>query len=128
MRKALGAGVAVAALLVSACSDGADSPMAAATPAATDGATTGSTGSGSSEVAIKDFLFAPTPVRVSPGTTITWTNADSAVHSVVSAEKGLFGSESMDQDATFSFTPEQAGTIDYICGIHNYMTGQIVVG
>ena len=128
MTKALAIGVAVTALLISACSDGADSPMTTGTPAASDGAAAGSTESKESAVSIKDFLFSPTPVRVSPGSTITWTNADSAVHSVVSTEKGVFGSETMEQNATFSFTPAEAGTIDYICGIHNYMTGQIVVG
>lgn len=128
MKRALATGVTVSALLLSACSDGADMPDSAGTPAATGAATAGSTAAQDSAVSIKDFLFSPTPVRVSPGTTITWTNADSAVHSVVSTKKGVFGSESMEQDATFTFTPSEPGTIDYLCGIHNYMTGQIVVG
>ena len=126
MTKALAIGVAVSALLVSACSDGADSPTTAGTPAASVGATAGNE-STASAVSIKDFLFSPTPVRVPSGTTITWTNADSAVHSVVSAEKGRFGSETMAEGATFTYTAEEAGTIDYLCGIHNYMTGTVTV-
>lgn len=122
MRTVIIAGVAAVALTLTGCSDGADKPEAAA---ATDG---GTPSSGAKDVDIKDFLFAPESATVAVGSTITWTNQDSAVHSVVSAEKGVFASNpTMEQGATFSFTADKAGTIDYICGIHNYMKGTIVV-
>src|SRR3972149_6969011 len=41
--------------------------------------TTGSA-SGSGEVRIIDFRFEPTVLNATPGTTVTWTNEDSAAH------------------------------------------------
>ncbi len=122
--KALVAGVVVAALLVTGCSDGAAKPKAAGTPAATS---TASAAAGPAEVSISDFVFSPTPVRVPVGATVTWTNLDSAVHSVKSGTETSLASESLEQNGTYSYTATAAGTIDYICGIHNYMTGQIVI-
>ena len=127
MRTAIITGLGAAALILTACSDGAEKLTASNSSGSSS--TSGDTAAtGDVAVSIKDFLFKDATVTVAPGTKITWTNEDSAVHSVVSSEKGVFASPpSMEQNATFTFTADKAGTIDYICGIHNYMVGKIVV-
>lgn len=77
-------------------------------------------------VAIQDFAFAPASVEVDPGETITWTNHDSARHTVTS-DAGLFDSGSMGQGATFDLTPTEPGTYGYLCTIHPWMIGEVVV-
>jgi len=125
MRTAIITGLGAAALTLTACSDGAEKSTTSGSSSSTSGDTAAS---GEVEVAIKDFLFKDATVTVAKGTKITWTNEDSAVHSVVSSEKGVFASApTMEQNATFTFTADKSGTIDYICGIHNYMKGTIVV-
>src|SRR5687767_1950224 len=67
------------ALLAGACSD-PDKKQAA--PAGT--APTG----GQSAVAVQLFQFQPSPLQVSSGTAITWTNRDETVHTVTSGAPG----------------------------------------
>ncbi|HVE63531.1 MAG TPA: cupredoxin domain-containing protein [Mycobacteriales bacterium] len=131
MRTPIITGLAAVALVLTGCSSGAEKPAGGGSASApSEGAATagGQAASGEVAVAIKDFLFVDKTVTVTPGTKITWTNRESAIHSVVSTEKGVFASQdAMEENATFSFTPTKSGTIDYICGIHNYMKGTIVV-
>jgi plastocyanin len=47
------------------------------------------------EVRIDNFTFAPQRIVVQAGTTVTWTNADDAPHTVVSTTK-LFKSSALD--------------------------------
>lgn len=105
----------------------ADSTATAGTKAT--GATTASTAGGAAgggAVAIKDFAFAAKIVTVAKGTTVTWTNGDTAKHSVVSTDTS-FVSNDLPQGATFQHTFDTVGTFTYICGIHPYMTGTITV-
>jgi|SRR5579863_436935 len=77
-------------------------------------------------VMAKDFMFAPVALRVSAGSTVTWTNDDEEPHTVVS-ESGLFRSAALDTNESFSFKFEQPGTYRYACSIHPRMVGTIVV-
>lgn len=80
-------------------------------------------------VAIKDFAFSPATITVKVGTTVTWTNQDSAAHTVTSDSnsKESFDSGSMAKDKTFTHTFNTAGTFDYICTFHPDMTGKVKV-
>jgi amicyanin len=78
------------------------------------------------EVVVDNFSFAPTPLSVKVGTTVTWVNHDDIPHSIV-CPKLKVKSSPMDTNDTFAHTFEQAGTYDYICGLHPFMHGQIVV-
>jgi plastocyanin len=111
--------VAVAAL--AAC--GSPSPTnAGAGVAATAGAS-------ADTISIQDFSFSPSTITVAAGTTVTWTNDDSAVHDVTSTDgpgtdattTSTFASAKLSQGDTFSFTFAQPGTYYYECTIHAAM-------
>ncbi|CAN5774638.1 cupredoxin family copper-binding protein [soil metagenome] len=79
------------------------------------------------EVVIERFSFMPEDGEGPAGTTGTWTNQDSAAHSVED-EGGLFPeSEGIPQGEEFSFTYDTPGEYPYICGIHPYMTATVTV-
>ena len=78
------------------------------------------------EVEIVDFTFSPEQITVPVGTTVTWRNADEAIHSVADRALGI-ESEDLAQGGSFEHTYDEAGTFPYVCGIHNYMEGTVVV-
>ena len=75
---------------------------------------------------IQDFAFSPETVTVKVGNAITWTNGDGFAHSVKSAD-GSFVSQDLQEGQSFTTTFTAPGTHAYICGIHNSMTGTVVV-
>jgi plastocyanin len=78
-------------------------------------------------VTIENFAFSPASVTVSVGTTVTWTNKDSATHTVTSLQGNVLNSGNIATGGTFSFTFNQTGTFDYHCAIHPSMTGKVIV-
>ena len=80
----------------------------------------------SAAIRIDNFNFTPPTLVVAPGTTVTWTNADDEAHTVVEKDR-KFKSAALDTDETFSQTFTAPGEYDYICSIHPYMAGRIVV-
>lgn len=80
----------------------------------------------STKIVVKDFMFAPTPLTVKAGSTVTWTNLDDEPHTVVS-DTGLFKSGAMDTNESFSFKFDRPGTYRFTCSIHPRMVGTIVV-
>jgi len=102
-------------------------------PAATQGmtsipaATQAMTPAGSpAQVTIANFAFAPATLTVKVGTTVTWTNQDSAAHTVTS-DTGIFDSGNLPQGKSFSYTFAAAGTYPYHCTYHAMMTATVVV-
>lgn len=78
------------------------------------------------EVWIQGMAFNPSTITVTVGTTVKWTNKDSASHTVTS-DTGLFDSGSIANSATYTFTFTTAGTYQYHCTIHPTMTAKVVV-
>jgi len=111
------AAVSIAAL-TAAISSGDDGAAASTTTAAPAGQAVAAT--------IVDFAFSPEPVTVTAGQTVTWTNHDPFAHSIKSSD-GSFDSASLGQGASYSATFSTPGTYAYLCGIHNSMTGTVVV-
>ena len=119
---------------VSACGGdddgGAGEVGATATSAAANPETTAATEEDEpgvpGEVEIVDFTFSPEAITVPVGTTVTWRNADEAIHSVADRALGI-ESEDLAQGGSFEHTYASAGTFPYVCGIHNYMEGTVVV-
>jgi len=75
--------------------------------------------------------FSPNPVQVSVGSTVTWTNNDSVIHTVVSGTSptpsGLFESPIMNPGDTFEYTFTEAGEVPYFCTLHPNMLGTAIV-
>jgi plastocyanin len=78
------------------------------------------------KIVVKDFMFAPTPLTIKAGSTVTWTNMDDEPHTAVS-DTGLFKSGGMDTNDSFSFKFDKPGTYHYTCSIHPRMVGTIIV-
>jgi len=78
-------------------------------------------------------FFVPDTLTVSKGTTVTWTNDDSTLHTVTSgsAESGNSGTEFdssyLAAGKTFQHQFSTAGTFDYYCTLHPWMKGKVVV-
>lgn len=77
-------------------------------------------------VTIDNFAFAPPDLTIAAGTTVTWKNEDGEVHRV-KEDHNRFSSAALDTDDSFSHTFETPGIYHYICSIHPYMVGKIVV-
>ena len=76
--------------------------------------------------------FIPAEVTVNVGETVTWSNDDSAAHTVTSGTPtggpdGTFDSSLFMADTTFSYTFDNAGEYNYFCMVHPWMTGKIQV-
>ena len=80
----------------------------------------------SNEINISGFAFVSATVTVTVGTTVTWTNLDSAAHTVTS-ETDLFDSGNLARNATFSYLFAGRGTFSYYCANHPYMKGKVIV-
>ena len=115
---------AVAVLALAACGSSASSGSSS-TPSATSTA-----GGSAAAVTIQNFAFTPQTLTVKAGTTVTWTNKDSAPHTVTSADgistsantTSLFDG-SLNSGATFSNTFAKAGTYYYVCSIQKSQAG-----
>ncbi len=70
--------------------------------------------------------FSPTAIEVDPGTTVTWTNNDSVIHTVADTQK-TFDSKFIQPGATWKYTFETPGQYDYLCTLHPWMKGTISV-
>ena len=77
-------------------------------------------------VNIENFKFAPPAITVTAGTTVTWKNEDDSPHRI-GGKNGTFASAALDTDGTFSHTFTTAGEYPYICTIHPFMVGKIIV-
>lgn len=81
----------------------------------------------SNTVAIENFAFQPVNVQVKVGATITWTNKDTAPHTVTFRDSSLKSSGILRQGDTYSYTFTKVGTFTYYCDLHRYMTAQVTV-
>jgi plastocyanin len=75
--------------------------------------------------------FVPYMISVSADTKVTWTNDDTAAHTVTSGKDassdGIFDSSLLPAGKTFSFTFEKAGQYPYFCVVHPWMKGSVTV-
>ena len=77
--------------------------------------------------------YAPAEVTIAVGETVTWSNDDTAAHTVTSGipsegPDGNFDSSLFMAGTTFSHTFEETGEYDYFCMVHPWMTGKVQVG
>ena len=77
-------------------------------------------------ILISGFSFQPDSINVAAGSTVVWTNEDSAPHTIT-ADDGSFQSPRMNSGGKFEHTFSQPGTYEYHCAIHPAMKGEISV-
>lgn len=81
-----------------------------------------------SAITIRNYAFDPGVLKVAAGATVTWSNKDGDVHTIKSQEgPEAFQSPALDTGGHYSFTFRHPGTYRYICSVHPYMRGVIVV-
>jgi plastocyanin len=123
-RRCRGGAVALvlgAALLLAACGNSGGGSASSGSGSAAG------TGTGTKSVTISNFMFSPMAASVAPGSTVSVTNKDSVTHTL-SATGGQFNTGDIGPGQTKTFTaPTKAGTYSYICNIHQYMMGTIIV-
>ncbi|MFL5759739.1 MAG: cupredoxin family copper-binding protein [Thermomicrobiales bacterium] len=81
---------------------------------------------GTQAVTIAGFAFSPSSLTIEAGTTVTWTNQDSATHTAT-ADDGSFDTGNIAQGQSASVTFDTPGTFTYHCAIHPNMTATITV-
>ena len=79
------------------------------------------------QVRIEDFAFAPANIVIDAGTTVTWTNNDSARHTVTSDDGDELDSELFGRGETYRYTFDTPGAYAYHCKPHPYMKGLVTV-
>jgi len=106
-------------------------PVAAPEPVAFDGVISLPAGSGAPGCEATNECYIPYHVTVSTGEEITWSNDDTAAHTVTSglpgAPDGLFDSSLFMAGGTYSVTLDESGDYDYFCMVHPWMIGKITV-
>ncbi len=80
----------------------------------------------------RNQCFIPADVTISVGDTVTWSNDDTAAHTVTSGiasegPDGIFDSSLFMAGTTFEHTFDEAGEFDYFCMVHPWMTGKVLV-
>jgi plastocyanin len=93
-------------------------------------------------VAIQDFIYLPTNLEIPVGTTVTWTNQDTAQHTSTHAATGsiqfradgsfdltdsVFNVIENEKGGSGSYTFTKPGTYEYFCLWHNAMRGTVIV-
>lgn len=83
----------------------------------------------SNQITYKGFDVVQKNITVKKGTTVTWTNEDSAKHDVTPDEEteDFKTSELFGKGETYSVTFNTPGTFSYICSPHPYMKGTVTV-
>jgi YVTN family beta-propeller protein len=80
----------------------------------------------SAGVSISNFAFAPKDLTIEAGETVTWTNDDGAPHGLAYKDNAT-GTDLLLPGAQFSRSFEAAGTYEYVCSVHPFMAGRVVV-
>jgi len=82
---------------------------------------------GVTQVRLENIAFSPANIIVDAGTTVTWTNYDSAGHTVTSDDGDDLKSPLVGQNGTFSRTFDVPGEYYYHCEPHPWMEGLVTV-
>lgn len=79
-------------------------------------------------ITINNYTFHPGVLTVAKGSTVVWINKDDDVHTIKSQDgPEPFNSPALETGSRFGFKFDRAGTYHYICTVHPYMHGVIVV-
>lgn len=84
-------------------------------------------GSVAPTVHIRNFAYVPARLTVTAGTTVRFVNDDSEAHTVTAASGRTFDSGGLDSGETWTHPFATPGAYGYLCALHPYMRGTIVV-
>ena len=122
-RLAAAAAVITAVVAATGCGSSGDTGSGASP----SGSTGGAAQSGDVTVDIKNFAFGPQSLTVTVGSKVTWKNDDTTTHTATAGDgtfdTGNINASSSSKTVTFS----KAGTFQYRCNIHQYMTATVTV-
>ena len=111
--------LAVIVFVVIALSTGGDTaPDAGQTPFVSD--------ENMVELTIVNFLYSPTDLTIDAGTTVTWTNADTAIHDATERDRS-WNTELLREGEAGAVTFDEAGTFEYFFSIHPLMEASVTV-
>jgi len=74
----------------------------------------------------KDY-YQPAEITVAKGSSISWTNEDSVVHTVTSKQQGLFDSSIISAGQAWQYEFTEEGEYQYYCIVHPWMEGTVRV-
>ena len=79
-----------------------------------------------------DECYIPAKVSINAGDTVSWSNDDTAAHTVTGGSaaagpSGLFDSSLLIAGGIFEHTFDSSGTFDYYCMVHPWMEGSVQV-
>ena len=83
-------------------------------------------GAAGTKVSIANFNFAPAQLVIATKTTVTWSNDDGAPHGLAFAD-GRAGTDLLLPGARHARTFDAPGVYDYVCSVHPFMSGRVVV-
>jgi plastocyanin len=117
----------MAALLSLAACGGSSGSTASARDGASPGQAVASTAP--NMIVIHMFAFHPSKLTVAPGATVTVHNDDSVTHTLTDqANPKLFNTGHIAPGQTKTFkAPTKPGSYPYICMIHQFMAGTLIV-
>ena len=78
-------------------------------------------------VLIKNFSFKPAQITIKRGTKVRWINQDSTTHTATSKNGRSFDSGRLGKGQRYTHTFKSAGKKKYLCEIHPFMRGSVVV-
>ncbi|HEV7459754.1 MAG TPA: cupredoxin family copper-binding protein [Solirubrobacteraceae bacterium] len=123
--------LAAAALAAAGCgssSKSSDNGGVVSPPATTSsGAAAGGAAVPAAKVLISNFKYVPPAITVKAGGAVTWTNADSAPHTATAKAGSAFDTGTLNQGQSKKVTFSKAGTFQYTCTFHPFMSGTVVV-
>ena len=84
------------------------------------------------DVVIDELAFLPAFIHIKKGAAVTWKNRDKVEHTVAFHNKKtpteVTESDVLKTGDKYTYTFNEEGVYDYICGIHPFMHGGIIVG
>jgi YVTN family beta-propeller protein len=83
-------------------------------------------GVAAAHVSIAHFAFAPGDTVVAAGGAVTWSNDDGSPHALAFAD-GRTASDLLLPGQQYTRAFAAAGVYDYVCSVHPYMSGRVVV-
>lgn len=81
---------------------------------------------GAVPVEIRDFAFSSAKISVKKGTSVSWINKDSVVHTVT-GDHGGPDSPALEKDKGYTYTFNEVGVFSYHCKPHPAMRGTVEV-